>query len=141
MLLLDTDICIYLLNGRFPAVAERLRTTPRHDLGTTAITAAELRFGALNSGKVEENLERAATFLAPLTIVPFDALAAVEFARLKAALSSRGDLIGTTDLLIASSVLAVRGTLVTNNLREFRRVPGLAVESWAESEGLSRSPS
>lgn len=130
LFLLDTDISIYLLNESLPAVTARLAGLPADQVGTTAITAAELRFGALNSGRPQQNLARVETFLDPLVQVPFDARAAVHFGNLKQLLSSQGRLIGTMDLLIASCALAIGGTLVTNNVREFSRVPSLNVENW-----------
>jgi tRNA(fMet)-specific endonuclease VapC len=120
LFLLDTDISIYLLNESLPAVTARLAGLPTGQVGTTAITAAELRFGALNSGRPQQNLARVEIFLAPLVQVPFDAQAAVHFGNLKQLL----------DLLIASCALAVGGTLVTNNVREVSRVPSLNVENW-----------
>ena len=131
LFLLDTDISIYLLNESLPAVTARLAGLPVGQVGTTAITAAELRFGALNSGRPQQNLARVEIFLAPLVQVPFDAQAAVHFGNLKQLLTSQGRLIGTMDLLIASCALAVGATLVTNNVREFSRVPALSVENWA----------
>ena len=130
--LLDTDVSIYLLNGRLPAVEERLANLPAEQLGTTSITAAELRYGALNSGRPEKNLARVETFLAPLAQVPFDGKAAIQFGNIKRHLVSKGRLIGTMDLLIAACVLAAGGVLVTNNVREFSRVPSLNIENWAE---------
>ena len=132
MYLLDTDVSIYLLNGRLPKVAARLTDLERDEIGTTAITAAELRYGALHSGRPQLNLARVETFLAPLQQIPFDSTAAIQFGRVKSDLATRGELIGSMDLLIASCVLAVGGTLVTNNVREFSRVSGLPVENWAE---------
>jgi tRNA(fMet)-specific endonuclease VapC len=128
--LLDTDISIYLLNGRLPAVGQRLALLPAEQLGTTALTAAELRFGALSSGRPQQNLARVETFLAPLAQVAFDEKAAIELGNLKQYLVSRGELIGTMDLLIASCVLAAGGVLVTNNVRELSRVPSLNFENW-----------
>ncbi len=130
--LLDTDISIYLLNGRLPAVEQRLGSLSAEQLGTTAITAAELRFGALNSGRPQKNLARVETFLAPLMQVPFDEKAAIQFGNLKRQLFAKGQLIGTMDLLIAATVLAAGGVLVTNNVREFSRVPSLDLENWVE---------
>lgn len=130
--LLDTDISIYLLNGKLPEVEEHLTSLPAEQIGTTTVTAAELRFGALNSGRPQKNLARVETFLAPLTQVPFDEKAAIQFGNLKQHLVSRGQIIGTMDLLIAACVLAAGGVLVTNNVREFSRVPSLTVENWAE---------
>lgn len=131
MYLLDTDISIYLLNGRLPSVVDRLRDMPAGQLGTTTVTAAELRFGALNSGRPAENLARVASFLESLTQVPFDEEAAIQFSNIKRFLVSKGRLIGLMDLLIASCTLAAGGTLVTNNVREFSRVPSLRFENWS----------
>jgi tRNA(fMet)-specific endonuclease VapC len=130
LFLLDTDISIYLLNESLPAVTARLAGLPADQVGTTSITAAELRFGALNSGRPQQNLARVETFLAPLVQIPFDTRAAVHFGNLKQLLTSQGKLIGIMDLLIASCALATGGTLVTNNVREFSRVPSLSLENW-----------
>lgn len=132
MYLLDTDVCIYLLRGQAPRVVERLRQLPLDGIGTTAITVAELRFGALRSAKPRDNSLRVAQFVAPLTRVPFDDLAAIQFARLKRDLSAVGQLIGPMDMLIAATTLAAGATLVTNNVREFQRVRSLRVENWLE---------
>jgi tRNA(fMet)-specific endonuclease VapC len=131
--LLDTDISIYLLNSRLPSIIERLERLPAGQVGTTAPTAAELRFGALNSGRPEQNLARVETFLAPLVQIPFDSQAAIHFSQTKHLLTSQGRLIGTMDLLIAACALAAGGVLVTNNVREFSRVPNLPIENWAEA--------
>lgn len=133
MYLLDTDICIYLLRGKATLVAQRLREVPMDEIGTTAITVAELRFGALRSIKPGENTARVEQFLAPLTRVAFDELAAIHFARIKAELSAIGQLIGPMDMLIAATALAARATLVTNNVREYQRVRSLRVENWLKS--------
>jgi len=130
--LLDTDICIYLLRGRAAQVAARLREVPLDEIGTTAITVAELRFGALRSAKPGENTAKVEQFLAPLTRLAFDDQAALHFARLKAELSALGQLIGPMDILIAATALAARATLVTNNVREYQRVRSLRVENWLD---------
>jgi tRNA(fMet)-specific endonuclease VapC len=132
--LLDTDISIYLLNGRLPQVAARLADMERDEVGTTVITAAELRYGALHSSRPQDNLARVETFLPPLLQIPFDSSAAIQFGRVKSDLAARGVMIGSMDLLIASCVLAVGGTLITNNVREFSRVFALPVENWAHPQ-------
>lgn len=132
--LLDTDTCIYLLNDKLPHVEARLREVLAARVGITAVTAAELRFGALNSGRPEKNLARAEAFIGGLNVVAFDDRAAGQFARIKSHLTRQGTPIGTPDLMIAACTLAVGGTLVTNNVREFERVPGLAWENWAAGE-------
>ena len=130
MYLLDTDVCIYLLRGRAPAVAERLRNLPLEEIGTTAITVAELRYGALRSTRPRENARRVDLFVAPLTVLPFDQEAGQHFARVKAQLAAAGQLIGPMDLLIAGIALANGAILVSNNSREFDRVQSLRVENW-----------
>lgn len=133
LFLLDTDISIYLLNGRLPTVEQRLAGMPAEQVGTTAVTAAELRFGALNSGRPEKNLARVETFLAPLVQIPFDERAAIQYGNLKRHLVSKGQIIGLMDLLISACTLAAGGILVTNNVREFSRIPTLNLENWAEA--------
>ncbi len=128
--LLDTDVCVFLLRGRAHTVAQRLRDLRADQVGTTAITAAELWYGALRSAKSDDNLSRVQQFLAPIVRVPFDNRAAAHFARIKAALAAEGQLIGPMDLLIAATALSVNATLVTNNGGEYRRVPGLRIENW-----------
>lgn len=130
MYLLDTDTCIYYLEGRAPNVVRWLRETPADQLGTTAITAAELRFAALRSGRVSANLERAERFLAQLANTPFDDFAAVHYGHIKQLLFAAGKPIGGFDMLIAAIVLSTDATLVTNNVREFSRIPGLRLENW-----------
>lgn len=130
MYLLDTDICIYLLNGKAPRAEARLRELDRDEVGVTAITVAELSFGAVHSGRPERNLARVEAFLAPLVRVPFDDAAAACFARIKQALTASGGMIGAMDLLIAATALAFPAVLVTNNTRDFARVPGLEMENW-----------
>jgi len=130
-LLLDTDVCVYLLNGRAPGIAARLRQLRLGDVGTTSITAAELRFGALNSGRPRANLERVDAFLGPLVRFPFGDEAATEFARIRLELRAAGTPIGTMDLLIAAIVRALDATVVTNNQRELARVQGLRLADWS----------
>jgi tRNA(fMet)-specific endonuclease VapC len=130
MIMLDTDICIYLLNGRAPGIERQLRDLPRKGIGTSAITAAELHYGALHSAHPKRNLERVRDFLAPLRRVPFGDEAAEQFGLVKQALSRRGKLIGPLDLLIAATALSIGAQLVTNNKSEFKRVPSLRIADW-----------
>lgn len=129
--LLDTDICIYVINGRVVAPLERLRAHAPGDVGISAVTYAELRFGIENSARAAENLERLERFLLPLEIVPFDAEAGRWYGRVRTRLQRAGVPIGANDLLIAAHALGLNTTLVTNNVREFERVEGLHVERWA----------
>ena len=127
--LLDTDTCIYVINERPARVIAQFRKHPVGDIGVSSITAAELAFGVTKSGSVR-NREALAAFLLPLDVAPFDAQAAVAYGQVRADLERRGSPIGPLDLLIAAHALLLGATLVTNNLREFKRVSGLRCESW-----------
>lgn len=129
-LLLDTDICIYVINRKHPGPLERLRAHAVGDVGISAITYAELRLGIENSSLPEQNLERLERFLLPVEIVPFDADAGRWYGRVRTRLRRSGRPIGGNDLLIAAHALSLGATLVTNNAREFQRVEGLTVEQW-----------
>jgi tRNA(fMet)-specific endonuclease VapC len=126
----DTDMCIYLMEGRYPQVAERLSDVPLDRLALSAIVVAELRFGALKSERPAANLARLDAFIAPFRLLLFDTACATHFAEAKLFLQRRGKLIGPMDLLIAATALANEATVVTNNVKEFSRVPGLRVENW-----------
>jgi tRNA(fMet)-specific endonuclease VapC len=130
-LLLDTDICIYAINNRRPEALARLRDYALGEVGISAITYAELRYGVENSGRKTENVERLERFVLPLEVVPFDAPAAQFYGRVRTDLRQRGVPIGGNDLFIAAHALSLDVCLVTNNIREFERVPGLRIERWA----------
>lgn len=128
--LLDTDICIYVINERPAAVLKRFREHGVGDIGITAITVAELAYGVEKSGSARNRaaLER---FLLPFELLDFDAEAAIAYGSIRASLERKGKPIGPLDTLIAAQAVSRALVLVTNNVREFRRVPGLAVENWA----------
>ncbi|MEO8123226.1 MAG: PIN domain-containing protein [Burkholderiales bacterium] len=128
--MLDTDICIYVINARPPAVLERFLAHEAEGLGISAVTAGELYFGVRNSGS-RRNLLALDRFLAPLEIAEYGAEAARSYGELRSALESKGTPIGPFDTQIAAHALALDLTLVSNNLREFKRVPKLRLENWA----------
>jgi tRNA(fMet)-specific endonuclease VapC len=130
MFLLDTNVCIELLNGKNAALIERFRSHRPVDLGLSSIVRAELLWGARRSKHVDTNLQRIAVFAAPLRTVPFDDLCAGHYGSIRADLASQGTPIGHNDLLIAASARAHDAVLVTRNLGEFHRVAGLRVEDW-----------
>ena len=102
------------------------------EIGVTAITAAELYYGVERSNDPAQNAQALERFLLPLAIVDFDYDAAVAYGTLRAALAVAGTPIGPLDTLIAAQALSRRLTLITNNTREFARVPGLSVEDWTQ---------
>ena len=130
MYVLDTDSCIYLLNQKVPSVEARLREIQRGDIGISALTAAELHYGAAHSKNREENRKKADIFCSSLTLFPFDLKSAQIFGDTKEYLMSRGEMIGILDLLIASCALSLEAILVTHNSQEFRRIPELKLEDW-----------
>jgi tRNA(fMet)-specific endonuclease VapC len=131
--LLDTDICIYLIRHRPAVLVNRLKACAPGDVGVTMITIAELQYGAQRSRTPERNLKALEQFLLPLTIVDFDYAAAVSYGALRAGLEAAGATTGPLDMLIAAVALGHEMSVVTNNVREFGRIPGLQVENWLDS--------
>ncbi len=129
--MLDTNICIYVIKKNPPAVAKRLRALKPFDVGISSVTLAELRYGVVKSGSPERNEEALMGFLAPFEIAPFDDIAAVHYGEIRTHLEKAGLPIGAMDLMIASHARSLDAILVTNNLKEFKRIPGLTIENWA----------
>ena len=128
--LLDTDTCIYALK-RNASVLERLLSRSRSDIAVSVITEAELRTGAAKSSSPEKTSHLLENFLRPLTVVEFTSADATTYARLRAKLERAGTPIGPLDTLIAAQAVSRKLVLVTNNQREFGRVPGLRLENWS----------
>ena len=128
--LLDTNICIYLIKDKDPALKLKLYNKGIGCCAISAITLAELSYGVEKSSKVEQNKLALGLFLAPFELLPFSTNAAFSYGSIRQKLELRGEIIGGYDLLIAAHALAEGLTLVTNNLAEFSRVDGLSVENW-----------
>ena len=129
--LLDTNICIYVINSRPQQVLQRFRRERLGSIGISSVSAAELAYGVAKSGSAR-NREALEMFLAPLEILPFDEAAIWHYAELRSALEKQGQAIGPMDMMIAAHALSIRVTLVTNNTREFSRVSGLSLENWVD---------
>jgi len=129
--MLDTNICIYIIKQKPRSVLERFAAFPVGDLGISVITLAELEYGASKSSEPDRNREALEQFVSPLEIAVFDRPATSVYGKIRALLEKRGRPIGSMDLLIAAHALSLNVRLVTNNMREFKRVPGLRVENWA----------
>ena len=132
MILLDTNTCIYIINNRPPNVLERFRKHKAGEVGISSIAASELAYGVAKSGSLK-NRTALEMFLAPMQILPFDSQCLWFYADLRASLEKQGLSIGPMDTLIAAQALSIDGTLVTNNIKEFVRVPKLKLENWFES--------
>ena len=126
--LLDTDTVSYALRGE-GEIAGHITAHRPSDVCISAITLAELRYGADRKGsrKLHGLID---TFTAAVEVVGFGEEAALEFGRIGTVLAERGTPIGEFDVLIAAHAASLRCTLVTNNVRHFSKVPGLAVENW-----------
>ncbi len=129
MILLDTNICIHIINARPAAVLERFRQYRMGEIGVSSVVAAELTYGVVKSGS-SRNRQALEMFLAPLIILPFDEAVIWAYGELLAELERRGTLIGSLDTMIAAHAIRQQAPLVTNNTREFARVPGLRLENW-----------
>ena len=130
--LLDTNICIYVINARPPAVLARFRKEPLGSIGISSVTASELAFGVVKSDSAR-NRQALELFLAPLEVLPFDASVIWHYGEVRAGLERQGRPIGALDTMIAAHALASKAILVTNNTREFARVPELRLQDWAGS--------
>lgn len=128
--MLDTNICIYAIKKKPEGVLERLRSELDSGICISSVTLAELRFGVEKSLYPERNTVALSQFLVPLNVLPFDDTAAVEYGRICAFLQRKGTPIGTMDILIAAHAKTVGIPLVTNNTKEFERVPDLLLENW-----------
>jgi len=128
--LLDTNTCIYIIKKRPVAVIERFKRMPIAQVGISTITLSELFFGAAKSAKPLQNQMALAQFSAPLQIFPYDDEAAFCYGHLRTLLERQGTPIGSLDMLIAAHALSLSCTLVTNNEKEFRRIPDLKIENW-----------
>ena len=129
--LLDTNICIYIQRQRSPAVLERFRKLKPGEAVISVITWGELRYGAEKSrqrGKVLALLEE---FVAMVPVMPMPEAAGQAYGVIRAALEAKGEPIGNNDLWIAAHAKAAGLIVVTNNEREFKRVPRLGVRNWA----------
>jgi tRNA(fMet)-specific endonuclease VapC len=128
--LLDTDTCIYALKGNV-SVLDRLLSRSRADVAVSVITEAELRTGAARSSSPVKTSRLLENFLRPLAVVDFTSADAATYAQLRAKLERAGTPIGPLDTLIAAQAVSRKLVVITNNEREFGRVPGLRLENWS----------
>lgn len=130
LFMLDTNICIYAMKGNELVLKSLIARKPTQ-IHLSVVTEAELRFGAAKSSAPDRTLAALENFLGPLTVVDFSSDCARAYAEVRARLERAGTPIGPLDTLIAAHALSQRMTLVTNNVGEFQRVPGLKIENWA----------
>jgi tRNA(fMet)-specific endonuclease VapC len=128
--LLDTNICVYIIKRKPQTVLDKFQTLNPGEVGIPSITVAELEYGAYKSQRREQNRAALKQFLSPLAIVPFDEAAARAYGEIRGQLEQQGTVIGSMDMLIAAQAQSLELALVTNNVREFSRVPNLVLENW-----------
>lgn len=130
--LLDTNTCIYIIKRKPPKVLEKFQALDISDLGISSITVAELEYGVYKSQRQEQNRAALSQFLIPLEVIRFDERATQTYGRIRAELERQGIVIGSMDMLIASQAISFGLILVTNNVRELSRIPGLVIENWID---------
>jgi tRNA(fMet)-specific endonuclease VapC len=130
--MLDTNICVHIINKRPKIVLDRLQKQDIQDIGISCISLGELEYGIHKSQKPYQNRIALMAFITPLEILNFDSDAACAFGKIRFDLERKGKLIGQLDMLIAAHALSKECILVTNNVREFARIPDLKIENWAD---------
>lgn len=130
--MLDTNICIYIIKRKPPNVIDRFKRTEISQIGISSITLSELIYGVSKSSNPEQNRMALTQFIAPLEILPYDDEASQYYGDLRVHLEKQGTPIGALDMLIAAHALSVDCTLVTNNEKEFIRVPELKIVNWTK---------
>ena len=127
---LDSNICIYFLKGIYPSIKEKIVSTNPNTIKIASIVKAELLYGAEKSQQKAKNLSTIKLFLEPFEIVPFDEECSIVYSKIRSAMELKGMVIGPNDSIIAATVLAKNGVLVTNNTKEFEKVKNLKLENW-----------
>lgn len=130
--LLDTSVCVELVRRRSVKLIRRIAGRPTGDFAVSVIAVAELQYGAEKSARPLHQLQLLQQFLVPLAILEFDYDASLVYGKIRANLETAGTPIGPLDLLIAAQAKSRNLTLVTRNLQEFKRVPGLKAEDWTK---------
>ena len=129
--ILDTNICIYIINEKPDKVLRKFELYPVYEFGISSITHAELQYGIEKSKNKNTNQAALDEFLLPLTILPFHGQRLVTcYGEIRASLESKGQTIGPLDMLIAAHALSLDLIIISNNIKEFSRIPNLKCENW-----------
>ena len=129
---LDSNICIFYLRNPQGELARKINSFNNDDIKIPAVVKGELLTGAMKSTRRDRNINEVLAFLGQFEIIPFDDDSAWTYGEIKSALELKGQPIGYNDTIIAATVLAHNGILITNNTREFIRVEGLECEDWTQ---------
>jgi tRNA(fMet)-specific endonuclease VapC len=128
---LDTNICVYFLKGLHQSIVANIQNTNPNNIKIPSIVKAELLYGAEKSQHKVKNLTNINKFLEPFEIISFDNDSSIVYSKIRATMELKGTIIGPNDYIIAATVLANNGILVTNNTKEFNKVNNLKIENWA----------
>lgn len=129
--MLDTNICVYAINKHPDSYYKNLELLAKNNtIAISSIVLAELQYGVSKSKKKEQNQSKLDIFLSRLEIMDFPAKCTFYYGELRTELEQKGLIIGNNDLFIASHAIAENATLVTNNVKEFKRIPNLVLENW-----------
>lgn len=130
--MLDTSTCIYIIKRKPVDIIDRFRKIQISQVSISSITLSELEYGVIKSSKPEQNQLALAQFVAPMEILSYGDKAALYYAELRVYLEKQGTPIGSLDMLIAAHALSAGCILVTNNVKEFDRVPNLKIDNWVK---------
>jgi tRNA(fMet)-specific endonuclease VapC len=130
--LIDTNICIYIMNNRPVDVIKKFKQFNLGEIGISTITVSELQYGVAKSTHRKENQHRLDEFLSPLEVLTYNEIAARTYGDIRFQLEKHGKPIGPLDLLIAAHALSQNLIIVTNNDKEFKRIKNLEVENWTK---------
>lgn len=130
--MLDTNTCVYIIKRKPLNVIERFKEIEISQIGISAITLSELLYGVSKSSKPKQNQLALAQFVAPLEILPYGDEAAQYYGSLRVRLERQGSPIGSLDMLIAAHALWLDCILITNNEKEFNRIPNLKTDNWVK---------
>ena len=128
--MIDTNTCIYIIKRKPMEVIDRFRQLQISQVSISSITLSEIEYGVIKSSKPAQNYLALAQFLAPMEILPYGDEAAQHYGKLRVYLEKQGTPIGSLDMLIAAHALSTNCVLVTNNIKEFQRVPNLKINNW-----------
>ena len=132
--LLDTNICIYLIKKKPKSLIKKITRFKNSDIGISAITVSELEYGVEKSEKQTQNRIALIEFLKNFETLPYNQSCAKIYGEIRTFLEKKGQIIGAMDLLIGSHGKAFNLTVVTNNQKEFKRIPGLKIENWVKKQ-------
>ena len=130
--MLDTNMCIYIIKRKPQSVVDRFIRAQISEIGISSITLSELIYGVSKSSKPEQNQIALTQFVAPLEILPYGDEAAQYYGDIRVHLERQGTPIGSLDMLIAAHAISAGCMLITNNEKEFVRIPNLKIENWAK---------